>query len=551
MSSPRVGVVVNRRRAQPMLPRVIARGFAAGLGLLVGGAPAHAEPDLEMLARLPASSEFVVAGGNLRDVLPTTGWRGTARFLDELGAWTRTAEAWGEIARALGLTPDAALDEIVGSQVVFAMRGLDAPGGPEHALLCEVSTDTEKRLRERLRPAPRAVLQRLPILALENGAFDVSTWIPPGAGGRARLLVTPRGSERLFDDMLPALRDASPTDALRGTPSLAALGTLPPGALGVISRRPGGAGDERFIAASIRVDGPTVTTEMLATRDMILPVRAPAAVLEARAPDAWPSHAVAALAQDATLLVVGSPREQPLDLDADLGAGRVRTTMLLSLLGMLQLPPSLERRIDGVALVGVHEVDPNADAGFAISIAIPVRDVEAYAPMADRWGVSLAGEEGLELPPAPLGSVRVLSVAGERSPVLSGLARPGGSIAWTYARAAGTPEGWWVLHIRMARGDEARAAEAARALAERLELPLDARDPGLFRLLIRPARLTTLLRRDRAPGPDEPSDALRVFRWIDRFESTLWRADAGLVRGRITLRVSEHSLAAPSPAPTP
>ncbi|MDX2132868.1 MAG: hypothetical protein SFY69_12530 [Planctomycetota bacterium] len=520
--------------------------FAASGAVLAG-------PDPALLRAMPGSVEFVAAAGDLRSAARTPAFRGAAAFVDELGTWSRSVDAWGGIARALGMTPQAARDEVFGSQIVYAMRGVDDERA-EHALFCEISGETERLLRERLRPAPRGLERRLPILALENGAFDVSTWMFPGAETRARVLICPKGSERLFDSLLPALRTgetgddpAGPdgTGTLGASRAFAHLGQLPEGDVAVLSRRMGAEG-ERFLVASVSFDGADVRGAIVATRDMLLPGRA---APPAGAPDerpAWPGEAVELLAQDATLLVAGSPREQPLDLDAELVGERVRSTLLLSLLGMMRLPPSLEQRIDGIALVAVHELRGRDEAGgsaLSISVAVPTPDVDAYAPLVDGWGVSLAGDEHLRLPPAPLESVRVLSLSGEGGPVLSGLGRAGGSIAWTFAKPPGGVAGWWVLNIRTSRGDELGAGEAAKALAMRLSEAPDAADPGQFRLLIHPARLTTLLRRDRAPAPDAPSDALRVFRWIERFESNLERAGDGLVRGRVSVRVSEAALA--------
>lgn len=510
-------------------------------------------PDRSLVGSLPAECDLVIATGDLAPLRQSPAWRCAEQFLGEMATWQRSLDAWGQVAASLGLTPRQAADEVLGSRVIFAISGLSDPSPDrklQHALITEISPEIERRLRERLKPAPREVEGGLPILALENGAFDLATSVREG-DPKARVLISPRASSGLFDALLPVVRSRSGSGSLNATPNWSHVEGLPPGRAMILYRdlhAPENRSVERFIAATVTAAGESLTADVLASRELVLrSVPASSRALSAAVPAAWPAPGVEWLARDAALLIAGSPREQPLDLGLESGTGH-GPTLLLSFLEMLKLPQSLQRQVDGVALVAVHEPrgpDGEPEVGaISITAAIPVGDVKAFAAEGDRWTVTLSGEPEMTVPSAALEKIRLLSLTPKGSGVLPGLVRPGGSLAWGYVQEAGASSGWWIVNIRTGADQDEMAVSTVNELSARLARPLDAGDPTLFRLSLHPARLAAI-RRAAGGGADGPADPLEAFRWIEGIETRLERAPDGLARGRFTVTF-DTSLLAPA-----
>lgn len=492
-------------------------------------------PDLDFVGTLPDSCDLIIATGPLSGAQSSPAWRCVQQFATELTAWDRSVQAWAQVAASLEMTPAQAVNEILGGGVVVAVSGLsDTSREPvvKRALMCEVRPEIEARLRERLRPAPRALEGALPILALENGAFDLAARVRAGES-RARVVVAPRGSDSLFDELLPVIAGTPAASPMRATRQWTHLTAMPPGAVMILYRDlnppPARGGPvimpgDRFIAASIVPGAGEVQADLVATRDFLLPAPREAFGdgLSDSIPAVWPTAAVEWAFRGSVLAVAGNPREQPPDIAMGLlGGGR---TMLLSLLDSLKLPVGLGEPMDGVAIVTVHEA-PAGVAGRSITAAIPVRDVTAFAPEADAWAVAFAGRPGLKTPGAQLDSIRVLAIEAAKS--ADEETKPGGTIAWSFARPPGGASGWWVLTVQLGMHDQARAAMSARDLAERLSVPMDGSAKTLYQLDLRPARLAKMT-------PADGSASVGAFRWVERVRTTLESAPNGLVKGTFT-----------------
>src|SRR5436190_3013716 len=170
--------------------------------------PDTGRPDLALVGSLPDSVDMVVAVRDLAAVRDGPCGRALEGFLRQMSDWGRSAAAWEDFGHALGMTPDDAVDSLIGSGVVLAGTGMD----PRHnrpaqfAVLSTVTPQTEALLRSRLRPAPRGIIENLPVLSLEKGAYQLAISVPRRASAgdvNARLLVAPEGSSDLFDELIP------------------------------------------------------------------------------------------------------------------------------------------------------------------------------------------------------------------------------------------------------------------------------------------------------------------------------------------------------------
>lgn len=510
------------------------RSVLASMAVMAGAcavAPAQtAGPDLAFVGTLPDSCDLVIATGPLGELRATPAWRCVRGFVSDLAGWDRSIEAWGQVAGALGLTPSEVMDEVLDGGVVLATSGLTASEREPHverALLCEVRPAIEARLRERLRPAPRALDGSLPVLALENGAFDLAACVREGSD-RSRVIVAPRGSDSLFDELLPVVRGTAAASPLHATREWAHVAALPPGVVMVLFRDlhpeppPARGGPvvmpgERFIAATIAADAGEVKADVVATRSLMLPRRERAfgTGLTEAVPASWPGEAVAWAFEGAVLAVAGNPAEQPPD-DA-FGLLDSGGALLPSLLDRLDLPGE-DEPASGVAIVTIH-APPAGEAGRWMTVAMPLADVESSMAASDAWGVAFAGRTGLEVPASQPDSIRVLTIEGAEGAT-------SGAIAWCYARSPGERGGWLVVQVQAGAHDRARAAGRVRDLAERLGKPLDPGVPTLYRLEMRPSALAAM-----TPTGEHTAAALR---WVDRVSTSLRRAPNGLVRGSFT-----------------
>jgi hypothetical protein len=96
-----------------------------------------------------------------------------ADMLEASHAFPETTAAWRELAAALDWPTDTAFDELLGRRVTIIARGLDSPGEPAWALLTEVSLQTERRLRDKLKAAPRGTINGLGVLSVEDGKYEL------------------------------------------------------------------------------------------------------------------------------------------------------------------------------------------------------------------------------------------------------------------------------------------------------------------------------------------------------------------------------------------
>lgn len=129
-------------------------------------------------------------------------------MLGEAGVLPETARAWEGLARTLDWTPVQAFDELLGRKFTLLLSGLDRAGGPDWALVTEVSTEAERRLRLRLKAAPRGSLAGLAVLAVEDGRYELMVGRradPAGQPATATVLLGPGGDNPLFTELASSL----------------------------------------------------------------------------------------------------------------------------------------------------------------------------------------------------------------------------------------------------------------------------------------------------------------------------------------------------------
>lgn len=549
----------------------------SAVGLLCLAGIAMAQPlvtvDRAAVGRMPASVDLVAAVGDLSQMRETPAGHRLESLLNEVSSWNRTAAAWDAVANAMGLSREAASDQLLGNRVMLAIRGLESSGPAEHAMLSEVSRETEALLRSRLRPAPRGVSSGVPLLSLESGAFELSTSIDQHSG--ATVLISPRDSTSLFDELLPQLRGGANAASIDSSPWWKHVKALPESPMLLIFRQnakqdvnvPSRTGelpesDEPFFAFAATISGPQCTGEFIASQSMLLD--APLAPQ----PRAWPAPVLTHLSEGALLLIAGAPDEQPRGEGVFSGAAS-SGTMLVSILDSLGLPQDLRREIDGVTVAAIHRVN----GGVSTTAVLPMRDIAAAAVRADDWILSLAGdgeeriEAGERVATAGIGQVRMLKV-GSAADAPAGHMRAGGSVSWTFSPAAdpANPSGWWIINFRSGGSSDYAGASDVEALGLACATEFEATD-DVYSLTIRPAELTELLRRSsrtseqpivspelaargrtdsgvssaaRKPpfAAREQSDT-NPMRWLDRVETRVKRGNEGTLSGRLTVRLND------------
>lgn len=544
-------------------------------------APQVAPPDAAArLERYPTDLDFLFAVDGLSAQRATRAGFAAERFFSLIGAFDRTGDAWIELSSAIGMEPRQAVDALLGQQATVALR-TDASGAQQIAVRSTVRRDARDRVSAAFKPSPRGLVRGIPVLSLGNGSIEMA--VSPSdvrlSDGTAcsELILAPKGSGALFEDMVRALREAPPDHAL--DLAWASLRSLGPSPIAMLLRDNRATdGPQEFFAMTARPTDEGWSADFVATRSMLdagtglLPAnlvvqeatdgRGAAQVLGVIHPEA-----LARTMRDGALLFMSGPVEMPHgNADDDNAATRAlmrdaRDRMpITAAMARFGFSDAIWSHLNGVAFVSVHAAPVAAvvassteasDRGIVMCVAFPVANIEAFAPIADAWGLSFAKGEadasGQQIDPAsdatiiPANAVRAIEIhATSQSAELVG---PRGAIAWTFAPAAGqesTPgasRGWWIV---CAQTGEARAQDVVdrvQTLARDASSPGDASGEIVFRFMSRPAlmrQITGARDASRTGAPDPGmlgaalanrvrSEASTALDALDRVETVIRR----------------------------
>jgi hypothetical protein len=195
------------------------RGGMLALVAAIGGAavcaaqtadcvPCQAE---KYLKGLPSDYEAVFVVSDAARQRQSPAGRTLGRMLEESSLMPDTVRAWRGLAAVLDWTGEQAFDELLGRKVTIVMRGLGGDRPVDWAVLTEVTSEAERRLRQRLRAAPRGSLLGLTVLAVEDGKYELAVGrpLPAGPGDDAEatttVLLAPGGGSGLFTQLAPSL----------------------------------------------------------------------------------------------------------------------------------------------------------------------------------------------------------------------------------------------------------------------------------------------------------------------------------------------------------
>lgn len=505
--------------------------------------------DRDELARMPASAQLVVAVSDVQGVRATRAGQALGEFLTEVGTWNRSRQAWEALAGSLGFAPGDAISHLSSGRVLLLAQGLDSEN-PMHALLGAVPPDVEHRVRERLRPVPGQVEEQTSLLTLEGGAFWVATSLntdPPGVD----LLIAPKASRALFEAIAPALSGQRAPASLGATSAFAALKGLRPGGVEVLYAPPTTpAQSTPVFALSGDLTSNLVDARFAATPEMLT---------EPVVHTPWPARAADVMWRNSLLFVAGSPTWPEPKKGAATGdlLAHASQTLLVTLLGNLNLTPELKSHVKGVAMFSAQaepEVPGAPPEPLSLSIAVPVDSLASVIPKFDLFMAQFAGAADLAGASGPLaeagqGAVRILSLSAKELPLLAGAFGAGsgerGSVAWGFVRADSEPDsGWWVLSVRGGEREEAVAAAGVQELCAALAEPRDPDDETVFALAVRPAELVA-----RAALATR-SEARNPLRWLARVDTSMRRHTDGEFTGAIRIDMNDRLLdAAPSAPP--
>lgn len=556
--------------AIPLATGVVARASTAapsGAGIPQASMGVEAcdatgpESPAQACARAPDASDLVIVIDNAAGLATTPAGRGTLRVLEDVGLFSGTSVAWAELAAALGMSPEAALAAMAGSRTMLmaAHETAERPAG--WALLTEVSPQTERLIRERLKPVPRQIVDGQPVLMLENGRFLLATRRAPGkpnkdkpVEGRAGVLIASADSPDLFNACLPLLSGTRAPSALGDYARAGPLLVEQPSDAFILYRR-----RENDEPGSPRT---LVALSVWATESgWRASIACDSALLgepESVARAAIPGSLFAAIAGGPTGEAVVAIAA-PISSTRDAGSGFSRF--------LFRLLSDVAPLFDGAGIVALREratedAKPTADLIMGASIN-GENDVAGaidagMAAVINRMsrtptGLADAQDFGGHFPSA----VREATLSSRALSALAPLIGPTPVIRWCgTGMDPGAPDAaprWWLAGITDIQAPS--GAATLRAVAASLapqpdqdagaapEPPAAAPQTWATIGVIRPSRalavappvLVTLLR------PFEP------MKWVRRVSWQGALAESGLVRGEATLEFEPHAILAPDP----
>lgn len=441
------------------------------------------ETAADAAAMMPADSDLVLVVDNGRE-LRQTALGGALRGMFGIGgAMEGAGGPWRGLAAQLGYEELDAFDRLLGHRVVLVARGIAEPETARWALVSRVSSDTSRRIRERLAISPRVIGKGQQIFALEQGRYELTLVAPQVrrlnvADDRSvTLILAPTGRSELLDQVLGAATgDNAPTlaggDATRRAASMGRAEVLLLARLG--GRSPegaparAGAAWSDFVAVSARRTDPAGRgwEARVALRERSrLATHMAAAESTDGVFEALRSGALFALVQRAPLQsILGAS----LPIDDPLGA--------------LPWPERARELFTGAQAIRVHG---GAGGGLAFTLAMETTDAAQLAGVLDDQIAGFlsvierqSGEaDADQQSPPPIvpqfggmlpRAVRVMSIDLAPGSPLAGVPGQGLTAAWQFAPAAEGDAGWWALSL-CARGEaEGRAAAANRETAAAL-----------------------------------------------------------------------------------
>jgi len=540
---------MHPRRA---LSRTLA-AFASLAAVLTLSARAPAGDALALVEPLRLEASAVIAVGDAGALRRAPAGRAIAAMLHDAGLLERTAGAWAELARAIEMEPDAALEGLLGRRAALVVQPApqDAPrravfpqGRPADAarwlLLSEIGPDEAARLRRGLRPAPRGVLAGRPIYALEQGRYELA--LDRLEGGRWLLLLAPGGRGGMLESALGA-----PAQAAAG----ASAGEL------VAQLRELGQGDVhaafRLGEASVAVAGSIRGHELVmlarsspgllwAPRDCCVGYRL------------WPAQAAASVPEDAILaafgvrdrlnpelrvpgFLPGLPGVFGRDLPAFLEAFKGRIALILA-----EAPPTAEhaespkpRPITIELLAELDDVGQDAVAG----------DRAMAGVVALARGLAMLQPPGAHIDGAPDFEGR-FPAALRSAPIGAGAVRFGRDpvVSWHYLdnpaqapRLEAVRPGWWAARLGASSPEGGAPEPRVSELGPKSALV----GPGVLVSFghARPDRLAATL---REMGFTDLGGVVPAMAWIDRLSWVAQPAGEARIASQVRIRFKDDKL---------
>ena len=373
-----VAATSNMRRFGATTRAVVA-GVLAGLGFFAPAARAchpgaECRPDdpLGVVGRLPQCADAVVVIESGASQRMSPAGRALGSFLGESGLIKETSSAWCSLAQSLRLSPEQAFDLTLGQRAIVVIDGLfeakaDGAGRTARwALLSHVCPRTEMLIRESLRPAPRSIEQGRPILALENGAYELATSPAcrrtTGDNG-SMILLAPAKDSQLFDSLLPVLNGGVQGPTLSQCGSWEHAAKLGGGDLLVYLRRTRGAGGpEDFLVCSAQCTSSGWTAKFTASAALMWDSAGGVQFPDVRMPAGLDRLAEGAMALYCGPLAWGSE-----------GGGR--SAFALGLPIPHQLPTELTRMVGPTIVAALHGDGPvGPGPSGAVSQPLKIKD---------------------------------------------------------------------------------------------------------------------------------------------------------------------------------
>ena len=464
-----------------MFKRLRARTAAllAWGGLLC--ASASADPWLE---QAPQDASLVVVFDRLISEDAADARTAMAKVLGAPGRLEQTRLAWARLADALGIEEQELTDSFFGGRSMLVV--VEAEPEPVWALLAEVEGGLPRKMIRSLKAAPRDIREGVPVLSLERGRYIMAARRDRETG-RGSMLIAPRGSEHLFDRLIPVLRTPS-ADASGRIVARVRTGRLTPDQdrLLELSALPGEGGwTGRFVVSPANERADPTTPQIVAAR---------ARTAEPPAPE---GRTQPSLPEDALLLLRG-------------GRTPLAEALFLAFAGVAMPETPADAPVSVL-------VAANDEAGTRVMLGVGrVRNAEHYDEL-------LAGECGPDFQGLFPGAVRRVNATTSRR-----------ALAWAFTEHESGPS---MLALRVG---EHGAGTDRDLLSIRMATKRACPSEGML-LVLRPRSLGGLAEGGALPAAASGAEALALFRSAELVRLELRPTENGAVDGLFLVKFGGDS----------